>query len=164
MIAAVHAASWRLAYRGSLDDDYLDGDIASEREAMWASRLNRPAPGQRVIVADAEGDITGFACVYLDHHRRWGSMLDNLHVRGDCQRQGLGSKLLRAVGLELAASSVSGLYLWVLEANAHAVDFYRAHGARRVGADLWQAPCGTQVPRIRMAWEPDRRRGRAVLP
>jgi hypothetical protein len=35
-IAAVHAANWRFFYRGALRDEFLDGDIVSERSAFWA--------------------------------------------------------------------------------------------------------------------------------
>ena len=30
-VADLHTTSWRSAYRGMLRDDYLDGDIATER-------------------------------------------------------------------------------------------------------------------------------------
>jgi len=33
VVAALHAASWRDAYRGILTDAYLDGDILGERNA-----------------------------------------------------------------------------------------------------------------------------------
>ena len=33
-VADLHTASWRSAYRGMLRDDYLDGDIATERRQV----------------------------------------------------------------------------------------------------------------------------------
>ena len=43
-IAALHADSWRRHYRGAYLDSYLDGDVLSDRLAVWTSRL-APPPG-----------------------------------------------------------------------------------------------------------------------
>lgn len=152
-MADLHAASWRLAYRGALSDAYLAGDIVADRRQVWASRLSSPLPRQRVFVCEESGVMRGFACAYLQEDAQWGCLLDNIHVGASAQRQGLGSRLLGAVAESCAAlTPASGLYLWVLQGNEVAQKFYRAHGAQNVGSDVWAAPGGTQVPRFRLAW------------
>ncbi len=93
-IAALHADSWRRHYRGAYTDAYLDGDVLTERRAVWASRL--AAPGHRLTVvaeeagagrdAAAAAPLTGFVHVIFDRDERWGSLIDNLHVVHDRQR------------------------------------------------------------------------------
>ena len=87
-IAALHAESWRLHYRGSFPDAFLDGDVGTERLAEWTERLARPAPEDRTTVAvDGEGEIVGLAHTILHDDPEWGALLDNLHVRPDLKRQ-----------------------------------------------------------------------------
>lgn len=40
--AALHADSWRRHYRGAYFDSYLDGDIVTNRQEVWRSRLDQP--------------------------------------------------------------------------------------------------------------------------
>jgi GNAT superfamily N-acetyltransferase len=152
-IAELHAASWRSAYRGALSEEFLAGDIVADRNTLWKTRLSKPPVNQYVVLAEIDGALAGFACAYLGEDRVWGSLLDNIHVRSDAHRKGLGSALLQSVATQCSlVAGRAGLYLWVLQDNASAQSFYEHHGARNVGTDLWLAPGGTQVPRFRFAW------------
>lgn len=153
-IAALHAASWRFAYRDALSEEYLAGDIIADREVLWAQRLSNPSPRQYVVVAQQNEILSGFACAYLDEDPTWGSLLDNIHVSQNAHRQGLGSELLLSVARHCMTSSPdTGLYLWVLQSNVGAQAFYYSYGAENVGSDVWDAPGGTSVPRFRFAWK-----------
>lgn len=153
-IADVHAASWRLAYRGALSDEFLAGDIGAERSAFWADRLYSAPADQHVTVAENEDTIIGFACVYTNSDVQWGSLLDNLHVSQPMQRHGIGTKLLAAVAQWCTSVNPSGgLFLWVLQSNLQAQRFYQALGARNTGTDIWVPPGGGYVPRYRFAWQ-----------
>ena len=152
-LAALHAASWQLAYRGMLRDAYLDHDVLADRKVVWDERLEQPSPRQHVVVADEGGHLLGFACVYLNEDTIWGSLLDNIHVDRAAQRRGLGSQLLREVArVCLSSAAGSGLYLSVLENNSAAQQFYYAHGAQNVGTETWDAPDGNRLLCLRLAW------------
>src|SRR6185436_17727278 len=84
-IASLHADSWRTTYRGAMRDAYLDGDVVTERRAVWQERLATPAPNQHVLVAEQAGAVVGFACAYGGADAVWGTELDNLHVRRGMQ-------------------------------------------------------------------------------
>jgi GNAT superfamily N-acetyltransferase len=151
-IAALHADSWRRTYRGSLRDEFLDGDILPEREALWVGRLDRPAAGAATIVA-VDGVLVGFAHTIADVDDTWGSLLDNLHVAEGRQRSGIGAALLRATAAWVEAEARRPvLHLWVVDANAGARAFYERLGALDVGGDVWDPPGGGAVPRRRYAW------------
>jgi GNAT superfamily N-acetyltransferase len=152
-VAAVHADSWRTAYRGALSDEFLDGDILRNRLELWQARLSAPSPNQLVLVAEHEGRIAGFACAYGADDQRWGTLLDNLHVRRELHGRGIGRQLM----VEVAAWNQrhypdQGIYLWVLEQNQPAQGFYRRLGAFDAGGDVWAPPGGGSVPRRRYAW------------
>lgn len=157
-IAALHAESWRLHYRGSFPDAFLDGDVGTERLAEWTERLARPAAEDRTTVAvDGHGDIVGLAHTILYDDPRWGALLDNLHVRPDLKRQGVGARLLAcSAAAVLAGEPATGLYLWVLEPNAPARAFYAAQGGLERGAEAFDTPGGGHAIGIRVVW-PDPR-------
>jgi len=79
-IAALHAKSWRYAYRGILKDDFLDGDVFQNRTALWEQRLAVPDAHQFVLAAVENQRVEGFVCVYGSEDVRWGFLIDNLHV------------------------------------------------------------------------------------
>lgn len=154
-IADLHAASWRATYRGSMRDDYLDGEVGAERRALWRERLAAPAPNQHVVVAVDGEALVGFGCAYGADDARFGTQLDNLHVRRDRQSDGVGRALIAAVAAWcVAAHPEAGLYLWVVDENVGARRFYASLGAADVGGDVWEAPDGSAIPVRRCAWTP----------
>lgn len=78
-VALLHADSWRRHYRGVYSDAFLDGDVASDRLAVWSARLAAPA-GSETVVAEQGGQLVGFVHVVFGADPRWGSLIDNLHV------------------------------------------------------------------------------------
>ena len=77
-IAALHADSWRRNYRGAYLDSYLDGDVLSDRRAVWRGRIMRPEATFRTIVAQRDEAFAGFAHTTLDDDPTWGALLENL--------------------------------------------------------------------------------------
>jgi ribosomal protein S18 acetylase RimI-like enzyme len=158
-IAALHAQSWRQNYRGAYLDAYLDGDVVSERLAVWTDRVAHPEPTDSTIVAAQDGELLGFAHTKFDDDAVWGALLDNLHVVPDHKRLGIGTSLMAETARTvLARPAPTGLYLWVLEQNTAAQAFYTARGGRQFGRELrGPFPGGGTAFGLRMAW-PDPRR------
>jgi GNAT superfamily N-acetyltransferase len=157
-IAALHADSWRRHYRGAYADAYLDGDLLTERRAVWSSRLAAP-DGTRTLVAERDGALAGFVHVVFDADPRWGSLVDNLHVAHSDQRAGIGGQLMgHAARAVLAEAGSPALYLWVLQQNARARAFYQASGGTPVETGVAAAPGGDPAllngtpGKVRMCW------------
>ncbi len=153
-VAALHAASWRSAYRGILPDAYLDREMDAERRALWQARLGAAAGGRLCVwLAERGNDLAGFACLLLDEEPAWGACLDNLHVQPELRSRGLGRQLFaHAVRWLLAAEPSRPVYLWVFEANAVARRLYeRLHGQVAEPA-IKDLPGGARVPSLRYVW------------
>jgi len=136
-IAALHADSWRRHYRGAYLDTYLDGDVVADRQEVWRSRLAQPKQSQFTVIARHDDEVVGFAHTILDEDPLWGSLLENLHVRSDQKRTGMGSRLLSETARKLLRLRPEGsLHLWVLDQNAAAQAFYDARGGSRVETQL----------------------------
>jgi ribosomal protein S18 acetylase RimI-like enzyme len=142
-IALLHSDSWRRHYRGAYSDAYLDGDVASDRLAVWSDRLKAPGRRRLTVVAEDAGVIVGFAHTILDEDQTWGALLDNLHVADAVKRRGIGSALMVATAhLVIEQAPTQGLYLWVLEQNTGARAFYDAMGGQHVGSGVVPPPGG----------------------
>lgn len=136
-IAALHADSWRRHYRGAYLDSYLDGDVVTNRQEVWRSRLARSTTGHFTIVARRGQEVLGFAHTIVDEDPLWGSLLENLHVTSDLKRSGIGSHLMSLAARTLLRIRPRGsLHLWVLDQNTVGQAFYDARGGRRVETQL----------------------------
>ena len=152
-IASLHAGSWRHAYRGMLSDEYLDIDLVADRAKVWAERLSAPRPKQRVVLAEINGQLAGFACAFGSNDPKLGTLLDNIHVSPEFQRRGIGAKLMNEiVSCCKAELPGEGLFLWVLAANWHARHFYERLGGAIVNEDVWHSPDGGLIPSLCYAW------------
>jgi GNAT superfamily N-acetyltransferase len=108
----------------------LDGDVVSDRLAVWSARLAVDDGSTCTLLAEDDGEFVGFAHVVFDVDPRWGSLMDNLHVVWARKRRGVGTRLMSAAGTSVLGHGPGGLYLWVLEQNTAAQAFYGARGGR----------------------------------
>jgi GNAT superfamily N-acetyltransferase len=109
-LAAVHLASRAAAM------PFLPPQKRVRGEVVWWFE-NVVLPECRVWVAVRGAETVGFAA--LD-----GDMLDQLYLRPDVRRQGVGTLLLD----EVRRHSPEGLSLMVFEQNTDARAFYERHG------------------------------------
>lgn len=99
-------------------------DYGGDQIAAWLGATPddfRPAmaeQGDRYFVADASGDVVGFAAVR-------GEEALAVYVRPDAARQGIGTRLLDAVEREVRAHGAQAVFC---DATLTAVPFYRANG------------------------------------
>jgi ribosomal protein S18 acetylase RimI-like enzyme len=152
-VAALHADSWRRAYRGMYSDEFLDGDLPGERLRVWEPRLNDPPSNQYVLLAVDDGELAGFVCGYADDDPTWGSLIDNLHVRIDYRRQGIAAELMRRAAEWFSENASRPLfYLWVIEDNTPARRFYEMLGATNSETVSKTLPSGNPGRVCRYTW------------
>jgi len=157
-IAALHADSWSRHYRGAYSDAYLDRDAQEDRRSVWQERFRVEPEDQLTIVAEQGGDLAGFAHTRIDADPEWGALLENLHVRHNLKRQGVGRALMAETAVALLQRRpTSPLYLWVLRQNVAAQAFYAALGGLVVGEEVaGPFPGGGTAPAYRVAWRDPR--------
>ena len=153
VVAALHVASWRTAYRGIFTDVYLDSAAEAERRAHWTRRLASPQSLQTGVVAQQDGVAVGFLYLIADADPPRGTLLDNLHVVDGARGAGLGRRLLaRAAGEIEARHWPRGLHLWVFDANTGARRFYERHGAQVVDRTVYASADGGANAALCYAW------------
>lgn len=153
-IAALHVASWRATYRGILNNDYLDGEIAEERRRVWAERLG-DRPGERPIVVGAfQAEVlVGFSCLMPRFHPNFGALLDNLHIDSARQREGIGKRLFAAVIENMTPENRRApLHLLVFARNEAACQIYDRLGGVPAERRREPEPDGSLVDVVRYQW------------
>ncbi|ALI55201.1 GNAT family N-acetyltransferase [Celeribacter marinus] len=122
-VAAIHVASWRMAYRELLSDDYLGQPVADDLNGKWVG-MDIPAE-DILLVATDDNAVTGF--IYVKGGKQ-PAYINNLHVDPTRKRAGIGAALMKAAAQTLIARGHNSAYLTVITDNAAAVDFYRKLG------------------------------------
>ena len=127
-IGPCHLACWRETYAGLLSPAFFASRTPERFAANWALLLSDPAVA--VTVAEADGEVVGFAQVVpgRDTPPVRDEELATLYLRAAQHGSGLGQALLDAVLGDRPAS------LWVAEQNPRARRFYARNGFSPDGA------------------------------
>ena len=129
-IARLHVASWREAYAAIVPQAVLDAVDMAERLARWQEHL---AGDGVTFLAEVDGAAAGFIragrpaeplVAGADGH------IFALYVRERYHRRGIGRGLLARAAAKWRGHGGEALSVGVLTANARAVAFYEALGAR----------------------------------
>lgn len=153
-IARLHAASWKVAYRGIFDDAYLDHRLDADRLRYWREHVPKLFAGTAEIYVATLNDVDlGFVCVERKPASEWGVYVDNLHVLPDQRGSGLGKELLARAAEWTRAHGEKQLYLWVFEDNTQARHFYQREGWRTMARESRAAPDGRSYPCLRLVKE-----------
>ncbi|HEX8572646.1 MAG TPA: GNAT family N-acetyltransferase [Allosphingosinicella sp.] len=153
-VAAIHAASWRSAYRGIYPDSYLDQEAEEERLGFWRRALAEWDPElDAVFLAEEAGEAVGFACLRRTAEAG-GPMLDNLHVLPERKGEGIGRRLIAAAaGWLVAKQPEAALQLGVWKRNLAARQFYARLGGQEVGEIELPTEGGGKAVQVRVRWE-----------
>ncbi|MGO4330825.1 N-acetyltransferase family protein [Cupriavidus sp. 2TAF22] len=127
LVASLHTRSWQYTYRGLLPDSYLASEAPAQRLRAWHARLVEGAEAPlEVTLARVDGEPAGFSCLLPASEPEFGIYLDNLHVMPEFHGVGLGKRLFAACARRVAAGwPGQPLFLYVLDGNAQAREFYR---------------------------------------
>ncbi|MEZ2372037.1 N-acetyltransferase family protein [Arthrobacter sp. RCC_34] len=128
-LAVLHVRCWREAYGHLLPEEFFTEERLESRRRLWAMLTappsEAPQPGQTIRVAEAAGEVVGFAGggAPLDpEEASLGQNLSMLYLRQDFHGSGAGQALFDAV---LPSGPA---FLWVAQDNPRAQAFYRRNG------------------------------------
>ena len=123
-ISKVMAASWKTAYRGIVNDDYLD----SLTDEHWIEFLNTGMNDDSVFtMVLEEPDIIGAAILGKTEAEQEINLI-SFYLLPDKIGQGFGHAFFNGIEAQLKAKGVSECVLDVLENNKRAIQFYESHG------------------------------------
>ena len=113
-------------------DDLLPIEADLFGVERWSAAMfwNELANGNFYLVAELTGEIVGYAGLSLADREAW---VQNIAVRRDRQRHGIGRRLLEALLAESAARGATAVLLEVAVDNGPAQRLYAEYGFETVG-------------------------------
>ena len=129
-VVDIQVTGWQTAYRGIIDDEYLDK--LSREEKIKKRKKDYDSNG--FIVAEYENKVIGF-CRYLNENRNEeikevDCELLALYVKFEYKHMGVGTKLFSYVKNEFKKLNKSKMILWCLKENENAKKFYTKMGGK----------------------------------
>jgi GNAT superfamily N-acetyltransferase len=107
-------------------------------EGQLRAALFGSSPAVFALVAEADGEVVGFALYFLNFST-WegvpGIYLEDLYVLPEHRGSGLGKALLQSLATIAVSRGYARFEWWVLDWNTPSIEFYRALGA--VAMDEW---------------------------
>lgn len=128
-IAALHAASWRSAYRGFADPGYLDGQAGADLLISWSRALAAPPAGSFLLLDEEERGLRAFVSVKLAVEPGYDAFIYSLHVDPARRGGGIGRRLLGLAVERLIAQGHRSVALRAFDGNPKGIAFYRRLGA-----------------------------------
>lgn len=126
-ISRIYEESWKSAYKDIIPGAYLD----SIPKGAWASSLD--SPGRRNLVLTENGRITGtcsFGASRFPEREGFGEIVA-IYLLPESMGKGYGKALFKRAVEELKKEGYQNIFLWVLEENRHAGDFYEKMGFQK---------------------------------
>ena len=131
-IADIKINGWQTAYRGVIDDDFLN---SMDRNVEIEKRKNNIENGTPIIVAEFNDEVVGY-CLYRDYNKNPESYsnadceISSLYVKSSLKRKGIGRKLMEYVINELKILGKTKMILGCLKENYPSRAFYEKMGGK----------------------------------
>ena len=147
-LGRIHVISWRAAYAGLVPDPLLAGLSVETAVGRWSERLSSDSSGRRIIVAEVDGLVVGFAVVVAgrDGAAPETGELVAIYAEPRVWSRGVGRALHEVALQQLRDLGVSSATLWVLTTNTRARRFYERHGWELEGAEMDVVKDGVPLP------------------
>ena len=131
-ISLVHAESWKSAYRGIVDDDYLN----SLKTDHWVEFLTNGLSGDVVysMVMLENHSIIG-ASILSKSEKQGEVHMKSLYLLPDKIGKGYGHKFYSEIENDMRSKGCTKCVLDVLTNNKRAIRFYKAHGFMDTGVE-----------------------------
>ena len=130
-ISTIKVKGWQTAYKGIIDDDYLNNmDINHTIEKNTKNFDRYP-----FVVAELNNEIVGFCGLDYGNVENLDDNCDcellGIYVRPDLKRNGIGKKLIRYVMNLFLRANKEKMILWCLKNNIPSKKFYEAMGGKQ---------------------------------
>lgn len=150
-IARIHVEAWRDAYAALLPAEYLAGLNSKIEAARW----NRASRMENTLVADADGDVVGYAIIGPARSRRAvpSGEIYALYVETDWREQGVGRALIETAFDLFRRRGLTQAIIWCLEGNFAGRGFYERCGGHRLSESRLEDVAGMPLPTIGYHWK-----------
>ena len=132
-IAEILVEDWQKAYRGIMDDAFLDSMRADQRYEIEVKRY------EKYVVAADGNEILGYAWLELSEEEPADCEVIALYVRYSKRNNGIGKRLMEYAFSHFREMGKKTMIVWCLKANIESGRFYEKVGGKafRTGFHNW---------------------------
>ncbi len=132
-IAEILVEDWKTAYRGIIDDAFLDSMSVDNRYGIEINRY------QKYVVATDGNEILGYAWLEMTEDEPADCEIIALYVRYAKRKNGIGKLLLQHAVRAFQESGKKKMIIWCLKENYESRRFYEKVGGKafRTGSHPW---------------------------
>jgi len=160
-LAAIHIETWRDTYADLLPAAYLVSLHPGRIELEWQRALARPSQEFVLVGEHPDDGVVGFVSGGPNRTAspgaaaRFQGEIYTLYVETGHQGEGIGRRLVAAIGERLVRREMDSVLVWVVAGNP-ARFFYRRLGAQQV-AERRERFAGAEIDQIAFGWADIRR-------
>ena len=132
-IAEILVEDWQTAYRGIIDDDYLDSLSAEQRYRIEIGRY------RKYTVAADHDEVLGYAWNETADDEAADCEIIALYVRYSKRKHGVGRALMQNSMDSFRQSGKKRMIIWCLRENVESRKFYEKMGGKvyKEGSHRW---------------------------
>ena len=132
-VAGIHVRSWQAAYRGLIDQAFLDALSITDRAERWRGIFTDPHPlTLGTLVALRDETIVGWVSFGASRDEAETDTTDGeiygIYADPTSWSSGVGAALLISAERRMTEAGHTRAHLWVLDGNDRADAFYARHG------------------------------------
>ena len=155
LIARIHMASWRDAYRDVIPDEILGGRTVEGSLRGWRSTFEQ-YPDNITVAELANAECVGFCCagpvVDVEKNDPFEFEIYGLHVEPKARRKGVGAALLRAAFKRaVVRERMNSAIVWTLKGLEMSREFYAREGGELVKTGTWRIGAFA-IPEVAYGW------------
>lgn len=136
-VAEIVVNGWKAAYRGIIDDDFLDSLNANDAY----QRMLKNYQENGFVVAEIDNEVVGFCRYTLENlfskeYTEIDGEISAIYVKPELKRNGIGKKLFEYVFNEFKKNGNKKIILWCLKENYPSRAFYEKMGGILCGESM----------------------------
>lgn len=135
-IAKLIVSSWQTAYKGLIDDNYLNNLSVSDRITGWENNILNQNENNHIYVYEKDTKILGVIRfgTPTDESTNYNSEIHVLYVEPSLKRTGIGTKLFNFARNYFLEKNTTNMIIWCLKNNIPSIKFYEKMGGTIVAS------------------------------
>lgn len=135
-IAKLIVSGWQTAYKGLIDDEFLNNMSVNFMSEKWAKNIETQNSDNNIYVYEENNEILGIIRFGKpdDSSSTYNSEIHVLYVEPSLKRNGIGTKLFKFATEHFIKNNTTNMIIWCLKGNIPTIKFYEKMGGKIVSS------------------------------
>ncbi len=133
-IAKLIVSGWQTAYKGLVDDEFLNNMSVDFMAEKWANNIETQNSDNNIYVYEENHQILGIIRFGKPDNAssKYNSEIHVLYVKPTLKRNGIGTKLFEFATEHFIKNNTTNMIIWCLKGNIPTIKFYEKMGGKIV--------------------------------